>query len=54
MFQFDRVIAPLVYSPVFLTKALREGSMELVEYAPLCERAKEGSILIEAESLQVP
>lgn len=41
---------PLMYSSVSLLKALRDGSMRMLEYAPLFDRAVE-SLLINAEAM---
>lgn len=41
MFQLEGKTAPVVYSTISLIKSLREGSIRLVEYAPVFERAVE-------------
>jgi hypothetical protein len=41
MFQLEKKTAPVVYSAISLIKSLREGSVRLVEHAPVFERAVE-------------
>jgi hypothetical protein len=43
---------PIVHSAISLLKALRDGSLRLLEYAPLFERAVE-ALMINAEALPV-
>jgi hypothetical protein len=51
MFKIEQDPKPVVYVAENLIKALREGSVRLIEYAPVFDRAVE-SLLIGAESIQ--
>lgn len=51
LFRFEQGARPIVYSATSLIKALREGSLRLVEYAPVFERAVD-ALLKEAEAMQ--
>ncbi len=51
MFRMDKSRTPLIYCPVSLSKALREGTITFVESAPAFERAIE-SLLENAETMK--
>lgn len=51
MFNLDSNSKPLVYSPASLSKALREGTLNLIESAPTFERAVE-SLLQGSEAVE--
>jgi len=51
MFQLEKKTAPVVYSAISLIKSLREGSVRLVEHAPVFERAVE-TLLIGARAVE--
>ena len=51
LFRFDQTAPPIVYSATCLIKALREGSLRLVEYAPAFDRAVD-ALLMDAEAMQ--
>lgn len=51
MFTLEQNSKPVVYSSLSLIKALREGSLRLVEYAPAFERAVE-AMLLDAQAIQ--
>ncbi len=51
MFKLDNSPKPLVYCPVYLSKALRTGTLTFVETAPTFERAV-ATLLQQAESLK--
>jgi hypothetical protein len=51
MFRLEQNVRPIVYSSTSLIKALREGSIRLVEYAPAFDRAVD-ALLFDAEALQ--
>ena len=51
MFQLEKKTAPVVYSAISLIKSLREGSIRLVEHAPVFERAVE-TLLIGARAVE--
>jgi len=51
MFRMDKSATPLIYCPVLLSKALRDGTITFVESAPTFERAIE-SLLEQAETLK--
>lgn len=51
MFKLDKSTNPLIYCPIALSRALRDGSLTFVETAPTFERAIE-TLLKEAELLK--
>ena len=51
MFKLDNSSKPLVYCPIYLSKALRNGTLTFVETAPTFERAV-ATLLQQAESLK--
>ncbi|MBC7573987.1 MAG: DUF1631 family protein [Herminiimonas sp.] len=51
MFKMEMDSKPVVYSAASLTKALRESSVRLIEYASVFDRAVE-SLLIETENIE--
>jgi hypothetical protein len=52
MFKPHQRSLPVIYSPACLVKALRDGVIRPLEYAPLCDRAVE-SLLAGAEAIQL-
>jgi hypothetical protein len=51
MFRLDKNAQPLVYTPASLSKAMRQGQLNLLEIAPTFERAVE-SLLHGTEVMQ--